>query len=88
MLGNNSKIKTIALLDTGATRYSFVDLAIACRICDELVIELIRLSKPKAIQGFDGKRAPNVIHAIYLTMTVQDHRETVIPMLITEPSQH
>lgn len=41
MLRNNGKIKTIALLDTGATRYSFVDLAMARCVCDELVIEAI-----------------------------------------------
>ena len=49
MLGNNGEIKTTALLDTGATGYSFVDPVMARRVCDELQIESIRLSKPKAI---------------------------------------
>lgn len=49
ILGNNNKIKTTALLDTGATEYSFVDLSMAQRICDDLLIKLIRLSKPKVI---------------------------------------
>ena len=88
MLGNNDKIKTTALLDTGATGYSFVDPAMARQICDNLAIEPIRLSKPKAIRGFDGKRVPDVTHAIYPTMTVQDHRETVTPMLVTKLGQH
>ena len=48
-LGNNSEIKTTALLDTKATGYSFVDPIMACRICDDLMIEPIRLSRPKAI---------------------------------------
>ena len=87
-LGNNGEIKTTALLDTGATGYSFVDSVMARRVCDNLAIEPIRLSKPKAIRGFDGKQAPSVTHAIYLTMTVQDHRETTTPMLITKLSQH
>ena len=88
MLGNNGEIKTTALLDTGATGYSFVDPAMARRVCDDLAIEPIRLSKPKAIRGFDGKRAPDVTHAIYPTMTVQDHREMVTSMLITKLGQH
>ena len=46
------------------------------------------MSKPKAIRGFDGKRAPDVAYAIYPTMTVQDHRKTVTPMLITKLGQH
>ena len=48
-LGNNSKIKITALLNTRATRYFFVDLSMVRCICDELLIEPIRLLKPKAI---------------------------------------
>ena len=72
-LRNNGEIKTTALLDTGATGYSFVDPVMARRVCDNLAIEPIRLSKPKAIWAFDGKQTPSVTHAIYPTMTVQDH---------------
>ena len=49
MLENNDEIKTTALLDTGATGYSFVDPAMAQCICDNLLIEPVRLSKPKTI---------------------------------------
>ena len=87
-LGNNDEIKTRALLDTGATGYSFFNPAMARHVCDKLEIGPIRVSKPKAIQGFDGKQAPNVTHAIYPTMTVQDHREMTTPMLITKLGQH
>ena len=87
-LGNNGEIRTTALLDTGATGYSFIDPAMARRICDKLVMEPIQLSKPKAIRGFDGKQAPSVTYAIYPTMTVKDHRETTTPMLITKLGQH
>ena len=48
-LENNKEIKTTALLNTGAMGYSFVYPAMARCICDNLLIELIRLSKPKAI---------------------------------------
>ena len=81
-------MRTTALLDTGATGYSFIDPSMARRVCDKLQIEPIRLSKPKAIRDFDGKRAPDVTHAIYPTMTVQEHRETITPMLITKLGQH
>ena len=87
-LGNSSEIKTTALLNTGATRYLFVDPSMARRICDDLMIKLIRLSKPKAIRGFDGKQAPSVTHAIYPTMTIQAHTKTTTPMLITKLGQH
>ena len=87
-LGNNSEIKTTALLDTGATGYSFVDPSMVQRICDKLLIEPIRLSKPKAIRGFDSRQAPDVTHAIYPTMTVQDHSKLTTLMLITKLGQH
>ena len=70
MLENHGEIKTTALLDTGATRYSFVDPVMAWRICDDLLLEPIRLSKPKALCGFNRKRAPDVTHVIYPTMTI------------------
>ena len=53
MLENSNEIKTTALLDTGATRYLFVDSAMVCCVCDDLAIKSIRLSKPEAICGFD-----------------------------------
>ena len=87
-LGNNSEIKTTALLDTGATGYLFVDPTMARRVCDKLHIEPVRLSKPKALRGFDGKQAPSVTHTIYPTITIQDHKETTTPMLITKLGQH
>ena len=55
ILGNNNEIKTTALLDTGATGYFFVDPSMVRRVCDKLHIEPVRLSKPKALRGFDGK---------------------------------
>ena len=87
-LENKGEIKTTALLDTGATGYSFVDSAMARRVCNKLEIEPIWLSKPKAIRGFDGKQALSVTHAIYPTMTIQDYKEMTTPMLITKLGQH
>ena len=49
MLESNNKIKTTALLNTGATGYSFIDLSMIRHVSNKLQIEPIRLSKPKAI---------------------------------------
>ena len=87
-LGNSNEIETTALLDTGATGYSFIDPSMVRRVCDKLQIEPVRLSKPKALRGFNGKQAPNVTHAIYPTMTIQNHKETTTPLLITKLGQH
>ena len=55
MLESNNKIKTIALLDTEATEYLFINPSMVRRVCDKLQIKLIRLFKPKVIRGFDGQ---------------------------------
>ena len=88
ILENSNKIKTTVLLNIKATRYFFVDPSIVCRICDKLLVEPIKLLRPKAIQDFDGKKAPDVTHAIYSTMIVQDHSQLIILMLITKLDQH
>ncbi len=39
--------------------------------------------KPKLLKGFDGRPGQAITHAIYPTMTVHEHVETVTPMLVT-----
>ena len=69
-LGKINEIKTTSLLDTGATGIAFIDLTMARHVCDILQISFIQLAKPKLIRKFDGKPAPSITQAIYLTLTV------------------
>ena len=87
-LGRINKIKIISLLDTGATSITFIDLAMACHMCDVLQIFFIQLAKPKPIRGFDSKPAPPITHAIYPTLIVQSHTKSLAPFLIIKLGQH
>ena len=87
-LGRMNKIKTTSLLDTRATGIAFINLAMACHVCDILQIFFIQLAKPKLIRRFDGKLAPLITHAIYPTLTVQSHTELLASFLITKLGQH
>ncbi len=88
-LGNVGRQLTFnALVDTGATGYSFIDEVIAQTVCDRLKIEPQRLVKPKPLKGFDGRPGKAITHAIYPAMTVHEHVETVTPMLITSLGNH
>ena len=87
-LGNSEEIKVMGLLDTGATGHAFIDETTAREVCEKLQISLQRLTRPKPVKGFDGKRGKDITHAIYPTLTVQDHMETVAPLLITKLGQH
>ena len=57
-------------------------------VCAKLQIKLIRLSKPKARQDFNGIQVFDITYAIYPIMTVQRHRKMITPMLITKLGQY
>lgn len=42
------------------------------------------LIKPKKIQGFNGRAAKPIIHAIYPILTVVSHSENLAALLITK----
>ena len=85
-LGN--KINAITLVDTCATGYSFIDEKFAKIVCQTLEIELQRPMKPKPIQRFDGRAAQPVTHAIYPTLSIESHIESLAPLLITKLGYH
>ena len=87
-LNSLNKIKTTSLLNTEATSTAFIDLAMVCHVCDVLQIFFIQLAKLKPIRGFDGKPAPLITHAIYLTLTVQGHTKLLALFLVTKLGQH
>ena len=88
-LSNNTKRNTIkALIDTGATGYTFIDETTTHFICENLGINPVPLLRPKPIKGFDGHLAKRAItHAIYPDLTVHDYCELTAPMLITPLGQ-
>lgn len=86
ILGN--KIIAIILANICATRYCFIDEEFAEKVCQVLEIEPQRLIKPKQIQRFDGRAAKPIIHAIYPTLTMGTHTESLAPFLITNLGNH
>ena len=65
-----------------------MDEAMARNVCKVLKFSFVRLAKPKPIRGFDGRPAPDITHAVYPTLTVQGHTESLAPLLITKLGQH
>ena len=85
-LGN--KIRASTLSDTCATTYGFIDEEFAETVCQVLEIELQRLIKSKQIQGFDGRAAKLITHAIYLTLTIGTHTKSLASLFITKLGNH
>ena len=85
-LGN--KIKAITLVNTYATGFGFIDEKFAVIICEKLEIQPQRLTKSKPIQGFDGRAARPIIHAIYPMLSMQNHTKSLALLLIRKLGQH
>ena len=71
-LFNNNKRNTVkALIDTDATKYTFINEITAHIICENLEINLISLLKLKSVKGFNEHLTKwSIIHVIYLSLTV------------------
>jgi hypothetical protein len=76
------------LIDTEATGYGFIDETIAQQVCEILDIQLIPLSRPKPIRGFNGYPAQPITHAIYPNLIIQSHFKRTASLLITRLGQH
>jgi hypothetical protein len=76
------------MIDNECIDYSFIDADIAHKVCELLRIELLQLNKPREVKDYDERRDKDITHVIYSSMTIQDHTESCIPMMITKLDQH
>ena len=81
-------MKETILVDTYATRFSFINKKFVKIVCKKLEIQSQHLTKPKPIQGFDGRAAQPMTYAIYLTLFIRNHTESLAPLLIIKLEQH
>jgi hypothetical protein len=81
------KIFTIATIDIDVTEYAFVDESVAQSLCEILKIEFVQLIKKRLIRVYDEKKDQVIIHVIYSKMTIQEHIESLISMLIIKLRQ-
>ncbi len=82
-----NKILTIAMINIDVTEYAFVDESVAQSLCEILKIEFVQLIKKKLIRVYDEKKNQVIIHVIYSKMTIQEHIENLISMLIIKLRQ-
>ena len=82
------KIMATTLANTCAIGYSFIDEEFAETVCQVLEIKPQCQIKLKQIQEFDGRAAKPIIHAIYLTLTIGTHTESLGSLLIIKLRNH
>ncbi len=83
-----NKIKATTLANTCTIGYGFIDEEFMEIVCQVLEIEPQCLIKLKQIQGFNGRAAKPITHAIYPILTVSTHTESLAPLLITKLGNH
>ncbi len=81
------KINTRVMIDTDSTDYCFVDTLTAQKICDSCKIVFIDFIKSKEMKEYDERRDKIIIQIIYSRLTIQNHIESCILMLIIELRQ-
>ena len=77
------------LVDSGCTGANTVlNESRVAQACKELELEVVSLSVPKSLRGYDGKLFKRPItHCLLPELDVNGHREGTCPMLIA-PIQH
>ncbi len=83
-----SEYKTRAMIDNDCIDYSFIDIDIAHQVCEMLEIIFLKLNKSREVKNYNERRDKNITHVIYSFMTIQDHTENSISMMIIKLDQH
>lgn len=81
-------IKVTTLVKTCATRFSFIDEKFMEIVCKILKIQPQCLTKSKLIERFDNRIAKRITHAIYSTLSIENHNKSFILLLIIKLEQY
>ncbi len=81
------KILIIAMIDIDVTEYAFIDESVAQSLCETLKIESVQLIKKRLVRVYDERKDQVITHVIYSKMTIQEHIESLIFMLIIKLEQ-
>ena len=81
--------KFFALIDTEVTDMTFIDEFLMSELCERFDIQSILLSKSKSIRLYDEiSDRKLIIHALYTSIMIQEHKNEMMSLLITCLDQH
>ncbi len=90
ILSNLEKIfRFLALIDIEVTDMTFIDDSLISELCEHFDIQSISLFKSKLIHSYDeifDRRS--ITHALYISVTIQEHKNEMMSLLITRLDQH
>ncbi len=70
------------MINNDCIEYFFIKINIVHKVCESLSINLLKLNKSREVKKYDEKKNKNITHVIYSLMTIQNHTESFISMMI------
>lgn len=84
LINNGISISILALPDSGAHGFCFLNRAITSNICSKLGITPIALPKPITPKGYNGVKGRIITHFIVTTLRIDGYTLKKIPFLILD----
>jgi hypothetical protein len=81
---NRYRVQTSVLVDSGANSLVFIDNRFATDLVKFLGTEIIPLTTPCSVKGFDRQLGKPAIQAIVLNLGIDRYRQQKIPILILD----
>jgi len=77
------------LIDSDSVIYIIIHINLVDRVCKELKIQSISLTKEKLIKEYDEKIfKKTIIHKILLNLIIESHKKLTVSMLIADIDHH
>jgi hypothetical protein len=81
---NRYRVQTSVLVDSGTNSLVFINNQFATNLVKFLEAEIILLTIPCSVKGFDRQLGKPAIQAIVLNLGIDRHRQQKIPILILD----
>ncbi len=79
----------LALINIEVTDMTFIDDSLISELCERFDIQSISLFKSKSICSYDKTLdRRSITHALYISVTIQEHKNEMMLLLITRLDQH
>ncbi len=81
--------QSLALINIEVTDMTFIDDSLISELCERFDIQSISLFKSKLIHSYDEILDwRSITHALYISITIQEHKNEMMSLLITCLDQH
>ena len=89
LISQNKSFNLRSLIDSDSAVYMIIHINLVNKVCKELKIQSISLTKKKLIKEYDEKIfKKTIIHKILLNLIIESHKKLTVSMLIADIDHH